>query len=352
MQGFIHLLLEAYVSETIGSQHLRQIRRIAGIQGPPLAAQHYPDEVTTQLLGAISEYESIAMDDLLYQFGVYFMQAPLMHQHYRIFLEGHTSARQFLEQVPAVHRHLKSAIHAVSLPDLHLIDHAPDLLEIIYDSPRHLCRFLKGVLEGVGQYFHETLEVSEMACQQRGALACRILVRFSPVQLAGPAADYLAQGSAGLPLSLKPGGAPPSRPLSPAMTTVELQARRQRDEDEDVLILYALASSQTDANVQFKPGDGQELPPYLALSLFEIAYWLTGHGVSAEYTRLSLLQRSLTRLAVQGMVESKLDVQPTRQNAPSSAAALGGQGILASRRYRITAAGQTWLRDMQHRQDY
>src|ERR1051326_6735251 len=106
MQGFIHQLLEAYVSETIGSQHLPQIRRIAGVQGPPLATEHYPDQVTTRLFQATAEYESVLLDDLLYHFGVYFLQAPLMQRHYGAFLEGHPSARSFLEAIPVIHRHV------------------------------------------------------------------------------------------------------------------------------------------------------------------------------------------------------------------------------------------------------
>ncbi|HLW01492.1 MAG TPA: heme NO-binding domain-containing protein [Ktedonobacterales bacterium] len=349
MQGFIHLLLEAYVSETIGSQHLRPIRQLAGISGPPLADHHYPDEVTVQLLQAISEYENIPLDNLLYRFGIYFMRAPLMHTHYRVFLQGHTSARNFLKQVPAIHQHLESSLHAVSLPGLNFVDHSSDLLEIIYDSPRHLCPLLQGILEGVGQYFGETLEVREMECQRRGALACRVLVSFVSARGSGPVAGHITQGDAGISRPQNPGDTQPSYLYSPEAA---LAAKRQRDEQEDMLILHALDNSRAAPAYPSKQGGVSQQPLYQPLSLFEIAFWLRAQEVSAEYTRLSLLQRSLTRLAVQGFIESKLDGHPIPQNAPSSAAALGGQGILAARRYRITPAGQAWLRDMQHQQDY
>jgi DNA-binding PadR family transcriptional regulator len=65
---------------------------------------------------------------------------------------------------------------------------------------------------------------------------------------------------------------------------------------------------------------------------------------------LSQIQRSLTRLASQGFIESKLDPQAVRQNASAAVAALGGQGILAAQRYSITPAGQAWLSDLQQRQ--
>jgi hypothetical protein len=345
VQGFIHLLLEAYVSESIGPQQLRAIRRTAGIPGPPLAEQYYPDEMTTQLLQAICQHQNISLDDLLYQFGVYFMSAPLMHQHYRVFLEGHASARRFLEHVPTVHRHMARSFQQARLPDLRYIDHSPKLLEIVYASPRHLCPFLQGVLEGVGHYFHETLEVREMECQRRGAAACRFLVSFVSTRPSGPMADISAPGAARASGPQHLAEAQPEH--SPEAAALE--AKRQLEEYEDMLILHALASSETSPAHPLKPEAAPE-PVYMPLSLFEIASWLTMQGVAAEYARLSLLQRSLTRLAVQGLVESRVESQHARQNTSSSSAA--GHGVLAARRYRVTSAGLAWLREMQHRQEY
>lgn len=350
MHGFIHQLLEAFVSETAGSQHLRPIRRIAGIDGPPLATRYYPDEVTTRLLQAISEYEGVTLDDLLYQFGVYFMCAPLMHQHYRAFLDGHTSARGFLEQVSAIHRYLGQSLKGTMLPQFRYVNHGPDLLEIVYNSPRRLCRFLQGVIEGVGQYFNESLEIRELECQHRGASACRILVHFLPARRAGPLPEHPSLAGAGAGASGPQGiASAPSHPFAPAEATAESAAKRQRDEDEDLLILQTLAFRQTATSHSLQSERAPQPSLNVALSLFEIVTWLNARGVPAEYTRLSLLQRSLTRLAVQGFVETKLDPQPRRQNT-APGAALGSQDVLAAQRYRITQSGLTWLHEMQRRQ--
>lgn len=351
MQGFIHLLLEAYVSETIGAQHLRQIRRMAGVEGPPLITQHYPDQITTNLFQAIAEYESVLLDDLLYHFGAYFLQAPPMRHHYGAYLEGHTSARSFLEQVPTMHHHLQQALPESRFPDLRCIPHSPELMEIIYASPRQLCRFLQGILDGVGRYFQEPLEVREMECQQRGAAACRILVRFLPTRRTGPQPGFPSQASAAGTQTRS--GALAHAPTPSMEGADRAEAKRQREGEEDLLVLQALSSRQTTASHPLASGSAHDQPLNLALSLFEIAQWLTTRGAPGEQTRLSLIQRSLTRLAMQGFVESKLDPQAIRQNASPGVAALGGQGILAAQRYSITPAGQAWLSDMQrHRQEY
>jgi len=355
MQGVIHLLLEAYVSETIGAQHLRPIRQMAGVQGPPLATHYYPDQLTTSLLQAISDYQGVPLDDLLYSFGVYFMRAPLMRQNYRAFLEGHSTARRFLEHVPAIHRHLEQTFKEASLPELRYVDHGPELLEIIYDSPRHLCRFLRGVLDGVSQYFNEPLEIREMECQQRGAPACRILVRFLSVRRAGPLPDQPAfagaRGSGPYQPGSGLGSGPQQPPVAPARyeELAESEAKRLRGEEEDLLILQLLSTRHVSAPRPYTPGNMSQPPLDLALSLFEIAQWLKISGVSAEYTRLSLIQRSLTRLAIQGFIESKFDPRAAQQGTAADAGTPDGQGVLAAQRYRITPAGQAWLRERQQR---
>jgi predicted hydrocarbon binding protein len=345
MQGFIHLLLEAYVSETIGTQHLPQIRRMAGIQSPPLASKHYPAQMTTSLLQAIAEYESVLLDDLLYHFGRYFIRAPLMQQYYGAFFEGYESARTFLEQVPAIHRHLHQSLPEARFPDLRVTTHAPDLLEMVYASPRQLCRFLQGILDGVGQYFNEPLEIHEMECQHQGAPACRIYVRFLPVRRTGPQSAYPTLAGAPASRQQHYSGTLPRAVPEPMEEPAMPEDKRQREEEEDLLILQLLAARQTAA---LPSRSAQEQPLNLALSLFEIAKWLTARGVSAEQVRLSVIQRSLTRLATLGFVESKLDPQAVRQNASSGVAALSGQGILAAQRYTITPAGTAWLGNRQH----
>ncbi len=348
MHGFIHLLLEGFVSETVGPQHLRSIRRMAGIDGPPLATRYYPDEMTTRLLQAISDYEGVTLDDLLYQFGVYFMCAPLTHQHYRAFLDGHTSARSFLEQASAIHRHLAQSLKGAMLPQFHYVNHGPELLEIIYNSPRRLCRFLQGVIQGVGQYFNEPIEIHEMECQHRGAATCRLLVRFLPASYSGPLPEHPSFADAGAGASGPQGiASAPPHPFAGAKASAESEAKRQREEEEDLLILQTLSVRRT-ASRSLQPDSAAEPPLNVALSLFEIVQWLTAKGVPAEYTRLSLIQRSLTRLAVQGFVEVKRDPYTTRQSA-SPGAALRGQGILAAQRYRITPSGLAWLHEMQQR---
>ena len=63
-------------------------------------------------------------------------------------------------------------------PELALTDLGPDGLEIVYTSPRRICAMLRGLVEGTGRVYDETLQVEELECMHHGASACRFLVRF------------------------------------------------------------------------------------------------------------------------------------------------------------------------------
>ncbi len=354
MQGFIHLLLEAYVSDTIGSQHLQEIRQKAGVSGPPLAAQYYPDASTLKLLHSIAAYQGIDPDEALYRLGVYFINAPLTERIYAAFLEGHHSARELLEHLPMIFHTLGASPSEARTLEMRLIAHDANLHEIIYTSPRRLCRFLLGVLDGIGHRFHEPLEAREVECQERGALACRILVRFLAAPRSGPMPFY--------PSSTATSPRPPSGPMAPHPSPSASSAApepssapgsaRKREQELDILVLQVLAGFQPGQRIPSRPAAGNAQQPLgLMLSLFDIANRLTESGFSGEQVRFSLIQRSLSRLAAQGFVESKLDPQAYQQGNTHDPLAFGGGGVLAAQRYRITSAGRAWLQEMQHKQN-
>jgi len=352
MQGFIHLLLEAYVSEHLGPQYVVEIRHMAGVSGAPVVTQQYPDQVTLKLVEAIASLQRTDPDDVLYHFGVYFMNAPLMERNYLAYFQGHRDARDFLKNVTAIHRTLQTGLRDAHMPELRYIDHSSDLLEIIYTSPRRLCSFLRGILEGVGVRFNTPLEVREMECQHRGARACLMLVSFPAARPSSPLlGDPLRSKTPGSGLSRDSGpgvfSAPlPGYPAGPTERSSSLGEQplqgspRKRDFEEDVLVLQALSGFLPSQRL-YQSTAQRPLPQ--ALSLFEILQHLQASAVSAEWARFSLIQRSLTRLAIQGFVEVKTDAHTHEPGAKTSSVPGAGGGVLATQRYHITSTGQTWL---------
>ena len=53
----------------------------------------------------------------------------------------------------------------------------PEEVVLIYDSPRQLCGFAKGIGKALAKHFKETLSISETQCMNKGASSCEIHFR-------------------------------------------------------------------------------------------------------------------------------------------------------------------------------
>jgi hypothetical protein len=139
----------------------------------------YPDEQFLGLLERACRLTALSNDELLFEFGV-FTAATTFARLYSVLFEASPTARDFLLTVEEpIHDVIRVALPDARPPELALTDLGQDSLEIVYTSPRRICAMLRGLVEGTGRVYGETLEVEELECMHHGASACRLLIRFS-----------------------------------------------------------------------------------------------------------------------------------------------------------------------------
>ena len=89
------------------------------------------------------------------------------------------TARDFLLTVETpIHDTVRETMPDARPPELKVTDLGADGLEIVYASSRRICPLLRGLVEGTGRVYGETLEIEEPECMHRGDPACRVVVRF------------------------------------------------------------------------------------------------------------------------------------------------------------------------------
>ena len=141
-------------------------------------SEAYPDEQFLALLERACERTELPLDELLFEFGV-FTAATTFARLYAPLFKASPSAREFLLTVETpIHDVIRVALPDARPPQLALTDFGSDGLEIVYTSPRRICALLRGLVEGTGRIYGETLEQEELECMHHGAPACRVLVRF------------------------------------------------------------------------------------------------------------------------------------------------------------------------------
>ena len=175
MHGLIFASFRDYLLTEHGADVAREV-----LAGEPqyTLSEAYPDEQFLELLERACGRTALSPDEILFEFGV-FTAATTFARLYAVVFKASPTARAFLLTVEEpIHDVIRVALPDARPPELALTDLGSDGLEIVYTSPRRICAMLRGLVEGTGRVYDETLEVEELECMHHGAAACRLIVRF------------------------------------------------------------------------------------------------------------------------------------------------------------------------------
>lgn len=176
MHGLIFASFRDYLLTEHGSALANDV-----LAGEPqyTLSEAYPDEQFLVLLERACERTGLTSDELLYEFGVFTTETTFARL-YAILFKHSASARDFLLTVEEpIHDVIRVALPDARPPRLDVTDLGADGLEIVYASPRRICAMLRGLVEGTGRVYGETLVVEELECMHHGAPACRHRIRFT-----------------------------------------------------------------------------------------------------------------------------------------------------------------------------
>jgi hypothetical protein len=142
-------------------------------------SEAYPDEQFLALLERACARTGLSLEELLFEFGV-FTAATTFRRLYSALFDHHSTARDFLLTVETpIHDVVRVALPEARPPELQVADLGDDGLEIVYTSPRRICAMLRGLVEGTGRVYGETIEVEQPECMHHGGSACRFVLRFA-----------------------------------------------------------------------------------------------------------------------------------------------------------------------------
>ena len=175
----MHGLIFASFRDYLLTEHGADIAREVLVGEPQYTlSEAYPDEQFLALLERACGRTALSRDEILFEFGV-FTAATTFARLYSVVFKASPTARDFLMTVEEpIHDVIRVTLPDARPPELALTDLGEDGLEIVYTSPRRICAMLRGLVEGTGRVYDETLQVEELECMHHGASACRFLIRF------------------------------------------------------------------------------------------------------------------------------------------------------------------------------
>lgn len=182
MHGLIFVTWEKYLAERFGTRLLHAYRASIGetAASAPLANHLYDDATLLAGVGAACKLTNIDADTLLREYGRYFIVNSLTSHLCAYILQQVNDGRDLLLKMRSSHAQIGRTAEMVTPPifQYEVFSNNPDMLILVYDSPRKLCSVLQGAIEGAAERYDEQVYINERTCMKKGAAACRFEIQF------------------------------------------------------------------------------------------------------------------------------------------------------------------------------
>ena len=179
VHGIIFKQFKNYVRDDLQGVTFDDLREAADIERTIyMSTRSYTDTEFEALLAAAADAAERSMDDLLLELGAY--ATPELIRMYHAKIDDDWGAIDLIERAP------DAITEVVQLrdPEAHPADITTERVDdstvvLEYNSSRELCGLAKGVATGLANEYDESVDVTERACQHRGARSCEIEVSAS-----------------------------------------------------------------------------------------------------------------------------------------------------------------------------
>ena len=184
MKGVVFNLLEELVTRDYGEDTWDALLDAAEVDGAYTTLGSYDDADFGRLVAAASDALETPPDEMVRWFGRNAL--PLFHRSHPQLFERHSDTRSFVLTLnEIIHPDVRKLYPGADVPVFDFDASADGGLVIGYRSPRKLCSFAEGLLEGAALHFGEELAVDQRQCMKRGDHRCVLEVSFGPLGNAG-----------------------------------------------------------------------------------------------------------------------------------------------------------------------
>ena len=179
MKGIINKGVQELVEAKFGAEVWEKVKELAKCEEPFFSTSHdYPDQMTMDLVNAVSEVCGLSLEAVLVEFGKFWVLNTGPQTYPTFFKLAGKSAREFLLNMNKVHEQVTKSVNNAVPPNFEYEELPDGRLLMHYRSKRRLCAVLRGLIMGVGIYFDEELHVKEIACVSSGGSQCTMEVTF------------------------------------------------------------------------------------------------------------------------------------------------------------------------------
>jgi hypothetical protein len=176
MKGIVFNLLEEAVVRQYGEDTWDDLLEAAGLDGAYTSLGSYPDQQLTDLVAAASAATGTDPQSIVRWFGREAM--PALAAAYPGFFLPHRDIGSFLNALnEIIHPEVRKLYPGADVPTFGFSTAPDGTITMRYGSPRRLCAFAEGLIEGAATQFGQVVTIDQPRCMLRGDELCTIEIR-------------------------------------------------------------------------------------------------------------------------------------------------------------------------------
>jgi heme-NO-binding protein len=177
MKGIVFNLLEDAVTRASGEDAWDDLLEAAGLDGSYTSLGNYPDRHLTDLVQAASAATGAPSQEIVRWFGREAL--PALAAAYPGFFDPHENVRAFLHTLnDIIHPEVRKLYPGADVPTFGFATAEDGTVTMRYGSPRQLCAFAQGLIEGAAAHYGQTVSIEQPRCMLRGDELCTIEIRI------------------------------------------------------------------------------------------------------------------------------------------------------------------------------
>jgi hypothetical protein len=178
MKGVVFNLLQDVVSAAHGEDVWDDLLDDAGLDGVYTSLGSYDDAELMALVAAASAKLGVPAVDVIRWFGR--EAIPHFAGRYPKLFAGHVETRSFVLTLnDIIHPEVRKLYPGADVPEFDFDLSDPDVMAMSYRSPRKLCSFGEGLVQGSATHFGEVAHIEQPECMLRGDARCLLQISFT-----------------------------------------------------------------------------------------------------------------------------------------------------------------------------
>lgn len=136
MHGLINRAIQCFVTDSYGADNWVEVARVANLRFVEFESMLiYDDDLTPNLLDAVSYVLNRPRDDVMEDIGTYLVSHPNVERLRRLLRFGGVTFVEFLHSLDDLPDRARLAVSDLTLPGIELREHGPGHFRLICESP-------------------------------------------------------------------------------------------------------------------------------------------------------------------------------------------------------------------------